>query len=66
MGEEVGRGHGNGHARKSGQGKAGRSKRASGKLVRLYRRYHAWRALFPLRARILCDILFWALTAAAA
>ncbi|MFJ4561597.1 hypothetical protein ACIP4Q_36745 [Streptomyces massasporeus] len=34
--------------------------------MRLYRRYHAWRAPFPLWARIMCDILFWAVTAAAA
>ncbi|MEU4490195.1 hypothetical protein AB0H94_35895 [Streptomyces purpurascens] len=32
----------------------------------LYRRYHAWRAPFPLWARIACDILFWAVIAAAA
>ncbi|MEU0194694.1 hypothetical protein ABZ250_33365 [Streptomyces afghaniensis] len=34
--------------------------------MRPYDRYHAWRAPFPLWARIVCDILFWALTAAAA
>ncbi|GAA2281154.1 hypothetical protein GCM10010234_17850 [Streptomyces hawaiiensis] len=28
--------------------------------------YHAWRAPFPLWARVMCDILFWAVTAAAA
>ncbi|WP_345664899.1 hypothetical protein [Streptomyces venetus] len=32
----------------------------------MYRRYHAWRAPFPLWARIVCDILFWAVIAAAA
>lgn len=66
MGEKKGRPHGNGHTGRTGQKKAGRSRRASGKLVRLYRRYHAWRAPFPLWARIACDILFWAVTAAAA
>ncbi|MER7895667.1 hypothetical protein ABTX62_05935 [Streptomyces sp. NPDC096046] len=66
MGDEKGRAHGNGHAGKAGRGKAGRSKRAAGKLVRLYRRYHAWRDPFPLWARIVCDVLFWAVTAAAA
>ena len=39
---------------------------ASGKLVRMYHRYQAWRAPFPLWARIACDSLFWAVTAAAA
>ncbi|MEU5438254.1 hypothetical protein AB0G73_33535 [Streptomyces sp. NPDC020719] len=57
--------HGNGHTAGPGQGKASRSKRVSGKFVRMYRRYHAWRAPFPLWARIVCDILFWAVTAAA-
>jgi hypothetical protein len=32
----------------------------------MYRRYHAWRAPFPLWARIVCDTLFRAVTAAAA
>ncbi|GAA4335200.1 hypothetical protein GCM10023086_67520 [Streptomyces venetus] len=53
-------------AARPGQGKPSRSKRASGKFVRMYRRDHAWRAPFPLWARIVCDILFWAVTAAAA
>jgi hypothetical protein len=34
--------------------------------VRLYRRYRTWRAPFPFWARIVCDVLFWAVTAAAA
>ncbi|GHD35590.1 hypothetical protein GCM10010313_83050 [Streptomyces violarus] len=66
MGEKKGRARGNGHAGKAGHGKAGRSKRASGKLLRLYRRYHAWRAPFPLWARTVCDVLFWAVISAAA
>ncbi|GAA4330747.1 hypothetical protein GCM10023086_60650 [Streptomyces venetus] len=66
MGKKMGRPHGNGHTARPGRRKAGRSKRASGKLVRMYRRYHAWRAPFPLWARIVCDILFWAVIAAAA
>jgi hypothetical protein len=32
----------------------------------MYRRYHVWRAPFLLWARIVCDILFRAVTAAAA
>ncbi|MEU4485669.1 hypothetical protein AB0H94_12405 [Streptomyces purpurascens] len=66
MGKKNGRSHGNGHTAMPGQTKSGRSKRASGKFVRMYRRYHAWRAPFPLWARIACDILFWAVIAAAA
>ncbi|MEU9632352.1 hypothetical protein AB0D89_36990 [Streptomyces luteogriseus] len=66
MSDKKGRTYGNGHARRPGQGEAGRSERAWGRLVRLYRRYHAWRAPWPLWARIACDVLFWALTAAAA
>jgi hypothetical protein len=66
MGEKKGRPHDNLHSGRTGRRKTGRSKRASGKLVRLYRRYHAWRAPFTLWARIVCDILFWAVTAAAA
>ena len=34
--------------------------------MRMYRRYRAWRAPFPLWARILCDILFWAIASAVA
>ncbi|MFC9128205.1 hypothetical protein ACFT4A_15315 [Streptomyces sp. NPDC057099] len=66
MGKEEARPHGNGHTATPGQRGPSRSKRASGKLVRMYRRYHAWRAPFPLWARIVCDILFWAVIAAAA
>ncbi|MEV0244922.1 hypothetical protein AB0I06_34150 [Streptomyces sp. NPDC050674] len=67
MGEKKGHRYDDGgHAARPGHAHARRFKRGSGKLVRLYRRYHAWRAPFPLWARIGCDILFWALTAAAA
>ncbi|MFB7934026.1 hypothetical protein ACFC4C_33460 [Streptomyces sp. NPDC056039] len=68
MGKKKARPHGNGHGHTATPGRRGpsRSKRASGKLVRMYRHYHAWRAPFPLRARIVCDILFWAVIAAAA
>ncbi|MFF0204618.1 hypothetical protein [Streptomyces sp. NPDC005017] len=58
--------HGNSHTARPGEGKASLPKRVSGKFVRMYRRYHAWRAPFPLWARIVCDILFWAVAAAAA
>lgn len=66
MRKEKGRPHGNGHSAASDGRNADRSKRASGKLVRMYRRYHSWRAPFPLWARIICDILFWAVIAAVA
>ncbi|MFG3722539.1 hypothetical protein ACGF8D_32595 [Streptomyces massasporeus] len=66
MGKQGKRLHGKGHTARTGETGAGRSKRASGKLVRMYRRYHAWRSPFPLWARIVCDILFWAVAAAAA
>lgn len=66
MGEKKGRPYGNSLPGRTGQRKASRSKRASGEFVRMYRRYHAWRAPFPLWARIVCDILFWAVIAAAA
>ncbi|QWB21093.1 MULTISPECIES: hypothetical protein [Streptomyces] len=66
MGKKKARPHGNGHTATPGRRGSSRSKRASGKLVRMYRRYHAWRAPFPLWARSVCDILFWAVIAAAA
>ncbi|GAA2231015.1 hypothetical protein [Streptomyces indiaensis] len=66
MDDRRGRPLGNGRRGRTGPRGAGRSKRASGRLVRIYRRYHTWRAPFPLWARILCDILFWAGSAAAA
>ncbi|MFD7246413.1 hypothetical protein [Streptomyces massasporeus] len=66
MGKQGKRLHGKGHTARASETGAGRSKRASGKLVRMYRRYHAWRSPFPLWARIVCDILFWAVAAAAA
>jgi hypothetical protein len=66
MGKKKGRPHGIGPTAMPGQRKASRSKRASGKFVHIYRRYHAWRAPFPLWARIVCDVLFWAVIAAAA
>jgi hypothetical protein len=43
---------------------AGRGK--LGWFRRMYRRYHAWRAPFPLGVRILCDITFWDIAACAA
>ncbi|MEW2615806.1 hypothetical protein AB0937_37725 [Streptomyces sp. NPDC047880] len=66
MGDRRGSRLGNGRTARTGLQGAGRSERASGKLVRIYRRYHTWRAPFPRWARIVCDILFWAVTAAAA
>ncbi|MFC7842565.1 hypothetical protein ACFY3O_26980 [Streptomyces sp. NPDC001046] len=66
MSERKGRPLGNGRTARTGRSRAGRSRRASGRLVRMYRRYHAWRAPFPPWIRIGCDVLFWALTAAAA
>ncbi|MEU3891612.1 hypothetical protein [Streptomyces sp. NPDC029041] len=66
MGKKKGRPHGIGHTTMPGRREESRSKRVSGKFVRMYRRYHAWRSPFPLWARLVCDILFWAVIAAAA
>ncbi|WP_143050296.1 hypothetical protein [Streptomyces sp. 2231.1] len=64
MSKKKGRPRGNGHTAGPSPRRASRSKRASGKFVRMYRRYHAWRAPFPLGVRIVCDVLFWAVIAA--
>ncbi|MGW1271730.1 hypothetical protein [Streptomyces sp. NPDC002491] len=65
MGKKTGRPHGNGRTA-AGQSRAGRPQRAYDRSLRAYRRYHAWRAPFPLWARIVCDLLFWTVIAAVA
>lgn len=64
-GKKKGRPHGTGHTAGTGRTGSGLSERGSGGFVRVYRRYHAWRAPFPLWARIVCRILFWAVIATA-
>jgi len=50
----------------AGSGKIGWFRRVCNRFTRTYRRYHAWRAPFPLWARILCDITFGVIVVAVA
>jgi len=55
----------NEESRSKPKGGPGR-KKPPGRFVRGYRRYHAWRAPFPVGWRIVCDAVFWLLVAAGA